>query len=337
MPLVTGRTQVLEEYAKAAERRWVIPCFCTENLTTTEAVLSATLERGRQLGQEDLPICLGITNQYAGRAQTANYTHTHRWDVGLRLYLADLRALTEPGSPFAKVRVLAHLDHAQHDTDRPLFEWDLTQFSSIMYDASTLPWEHNIAATARFMETRGREIVVEGACDIVKDATLDEPVEDDELTTPDHAAEYARETGVDLMVANLGTEHRARAAQLFYHGDLARLIRDRIGHRMVLHGSSSVPPERLASLYEDGVCKVNVWTTLERDSSPVLLAEMARHAAQVAGPRAAQQMAAEGLLGPSADLTSRSDMAYFATCYRQEIVFSVMQRIVSRYLELWYR
>ena len=120
MPLVTGRNQVLDNYAEAAEHRWVMPCFCTENLTTTEAVLAATLERGRQLGREDLPICLGITNQYAGRAQSANYTHTHRWDMGLRLYLADLRALTEPGSPFAKVRVLAHLDHAQHDTDRAL-------------------------------------------------------------------------------------------------------------------------------------------------------------------------------------------------------------------------
>ena len=105
---------------------------------------------------------------------------------------------------------------------------------------------------------------------------------------------------------------------------------------MVLHGSSSVPPERLASLYQDGVCKVNVWTTLERDSSPVLLGEMVRHAAQVAGPRAAQELSREGLLGPAADVTSRSDMAYFATCYRQDIVFGVMKRIVAHYLELWY-
>jgi fructose/tagatose bisphosphate aldolase len=336
MPLVSGRNHVLDVYAEAAERQWVLPCFCTENLTTTEAVLAATLERGQLLGQDDLPICLGITSQYPGRTQAAYYTHTRRWDTGLKLYLADLRVLTEPPSPFANLRVLAHLDHTQHDADRPLLAWDLTPFSSIMFDASTLPWEENIAATARFMETRGHEIVVEGACDVVKDATLDEPVEDDELTTPERAEQYARQTGVDLIVANLGTEHRARAAQLRYHDDLARLIRDRVGHRIVLHGSSSVPPEHLRSLYQDGVCKVNVWTTLERDSSPRLLAEMVRHAARIAGPRAAQQLAAEGLLGPSADLTSRAEMAYFATCHRQDIVFSSMKQIVFHYLNLWY-
>jgi len=336
MPLVTGRSHVLEVYAEAAEHQWVIPCFCSENLTTTEAVLSATLERGMKLGRDDLPICLGITNQYPGRTQSAFYTHTRRWDTGLRLFMADLRVLTEPGSPFANLRVLAHLDHTQHDVDQALLAWDLRAFSSIMFDASTLPWEENIAATARFMETRGHEIVVEGACDVVKDATLDEPVEDDELTTPDRAEEYMRQTGVDLIVANLGTEHRARAAQLRYHDDLARLIRDRVGYRLVLHGSSSVPPDHLRSLYADGVCKVNVWTTLERDSSPRLLSEMVRHAAQVAGPRAAQELAACGLLGPQADLSSRADMAYFATCYRQDIVFSSMKQIVARYLDLWY-
>jgi fructose/tagatose bisphosphate aldolase len=336
MPLVTGRNQVLDIYAEAAEHHWVMPCFCTENLTTIEAVLAATLERGRQMGRDDLPICLAITTQYPGRTQAAYYTHTRRWDTGLRLFLADLRVLTQPESPFANLRVLAHLDHTQHDIDRPLLEWDLTPFSSIMFDASTLPWEENIAATAQFVETRGGDIVVEGACDIIKDATLDQPVEEDELTTPERAEEYLRHTGVDLIVANLGTEHRARAAQLFYHGDLARLIRDRVGHRLVLHGSSSVPPEHLQYLYQDGVCKANVWTTLERDSSPRLLSDMVRHAAGIAGPRVAQQLAADGLLGPAADLTSRAEMAYFATCYRQDIVFSSMKQIVSHYLDLWY-
>lgn len=33
-----------------AAERWVVPAFCTENLTTTEAVLSAALERARELG-----------------------------------------------------------------------------------------------------------------------------------------------------------------------------------------------------------------------------------------------------------------------------------------------
>ena len=60
------------------------------------------------------------------------------------------------------------------------------------------------------------------------------------LTDPDAAERYYRATGVDLIVANLGTEHRADAATLRYHGELARKITRRIGPRLCLHGTSSV-------------------------------------------------------------------------------------------------
>ena len=49
------------------------------------------------------------------------------------------------------------------------------------------------------------------ACDEIVDATGDEK---SELTSPDAAERYFRETGVDYIVANLGTEHRASAADL---------------------------------------------------------------------------------------------------------------------------
>jgi fructose-bisphosphate aldolase class II len=114
---------------------------------------------------------------------------------------------------------------------------------------------------------------------------------------------------VDLIVANLGTEHRADAATLQYHGELARDITRRIGPRLCLHGTSSVPPAQVTRLFEDGVRKVNIWTALERDSAPALLADLA-------GPRT-------GL--------------WFTTTHRQEIIFHEMKRIVRQFLELWYR
>ena len=43
MPLVLERNQVLDQYAQAGQKKWVIPTFCTENLTTTEAILAGTL------------------------------------------------------------------------------------------------------------------------------------------------------------------------------------------------------------------------------------------------------------------------------------------------------
>lgn len=334
MPLAIDRNAVCDIYAWAAERRWVLPAFGTENQTTTEAILAAADDYARRIGVLDLPIIVAATNRYPSRTQTANYTRTRRWDIGLRLLLSNLHVLTAPGSPFERLRVMVHLDHIQHDLDEELLAWDMRQFSSIMYDASALPFEQNMEATARFVEAHRHEILIEGACDEIAEASDGSP---NELTTPERAGEYFRRTGADLIVANLGTEHRASASTLRYHGEMARRIRDLVGPRMCLHGVSSVPPGQVARLFDDGVCKANIWTLLERDSAPVLFRDMARHAAQVAGPAVAAQLAAEGVLGPAADLTSGSSLRYSTHVYRETIVFEEMKRMAGEFLALWYR
>ena len=267
MPLVTLRNQVLDIYAEAASRGWVIPMLCTENLTTTEAILSAAKDYGDRIGMDDLPITVAITNLYSHRSQSTSYTHTRNWQVGLKLFLADVDVLTSPGSPFEKLRVMIHLDHIQPNLDLELLTWDFDLFSSIVFDASTEPFDRNMESTSRFVAQHGYEIVIEGACDEIVDAAGNET---SNLTSPERAKEYVRKTGADFIVANLGTEHRASAAQLRYHGDLAREISARIGPKIVLHGCSSVTHDQIKNLFADGVCKVNIWTALERDSSPAL-------------------------------------------------------------------
>lgn len=332
MPIITERQRVLDVYAAAAERQWTIPCFCSENQTSTEAVLTAVAEHGRRRGVAALPIILAITNLYGHRSQTVHYTHTRRWDIGLKLFLNDIKVLAGRGGPFSKLKVLVHLDHIQHDADRELWSGDLKAFSSIMFDASALPFEQNMEATARFVEQRGREIVVEGACDEIVDAG---GASHNALTTPEKAETYFRRTGVDSVVPNLGTEHRAGAATLHYHGEVARRIRERIGTKLVLHGCSSVPRGQIGRLFADGVCKVNLWTCLERDSAPALFADMVRHAAPIAGSHLAGLLQHQGLLGPHADVTGTPQLSHFTTTYRQDLIFREMQKIVTHYLELW--
>ncbi|MDW7659409.1 MAG: class II fructose-bisphosphate aldolase [Bacillota bacterium] len=334
MPLITKRQEVLAVYAEAGRNQWVLPCFCTENLTTTEAILSATKCHGEAIGIANLPVIIAMTVQYSHRTQAAHYTHTRHWATGLRLFLADLAVLTAPGSAFADLRVMVHLDHVQFDDDRELLGWDLSPFSSIMFDASKVPFDENIARTKAFVREQGNNIVIEGACDEIVDAT---GTLRSELTTPDHAARYKEETGVDLIVANLGTEHRALAKDLCYHGDSARKIKDRVGPHLVLHGASSVPGDQIASLYADGVCKVNLWTALERDSSPLLLDDLVRHPARVAGSRMAKSLQQSGLLGPKAAVDEQASIDYFTTVYRQDIIFNAMKNNVSSYLAIWYK
>jgi fructose-bisphosphate aldolase class II len=336
MPIVTDRKQVLQVYQEAERNRWVLPCVCTENLTNTEAILAAAHAYGQEKGADDIPVTIGICAQYSHRAQSTFYTHTRRWEVGLRMFLADLGILAGKGGPYERLRVLVHLDHAQFDEDRELFSWDMSPFSSIMFDASRAPFDENIALTRRFVKEQGTHILIEGACDEIHPPDVSGNVRS-ELTTADKAERYVAETGVDLIVANLGTEHRASGQDQRYYGDHARAIQARVGTRIVLHGASSVSGDQLAHLIDDGISKVNLWTALERDSSPILFKAMLENASRVAGRPAALALQQAQLLGPRAAIADKASLEFFTTTYRQHLVFEAQRDLVLSFLRLWYR
>lgn len=333
MPIILERNNVLKVYAKAAQNKWVIPAFCSENLTTTEAILSAVLDYSRKINQPDIPVTIAITNQYSHRSQSSYYTHTRQWDTGLNLFLADLEVLTRKGSLFEKLSVMIHLDHTQWDSDEPLLQWDMNRFSMIMYDASSLPFEENIKKTSEFVEKNRNKIVVEGACDEIVDATGKEK---SQLTTPDSALKYLSRTGVDYIVANLGTEHRASTAELKYHSALAKEISKLTGPKLVLHGASSVSSDQIRNLFDDGIAKVNIWTCLERDSSPLLFVDMVKNASKIIGKERTASMIEKGLLGNKVKISDRPALSHFTTVYRQDIIFKKMKEIVLDYLRIWY-
>jgi fructose-bisphosphate aldolase class II len=210
----------------------------------------------------------------------------------------------------------------------------MDDFSSIMFDASKLPFEDNIKLTSEFVKKNRHRILIEGACDEITDASGNEK---SDLTTAEKAEEYFTRTGVDLIVANLGTEHRASAMELKYYDENARSIKDKVGNRIVLHGASSVLPEKIGNLFKDGVCKVNIWAALERDSSPALFRDMVINAAKVAGGRAVKQLKDEGLLGEKCHTEGKASLSCFTTLYRQNIIFSAMVKICSGYYDLWYK
>ncbi len=331
MPLITDLQQVKDLYAEAEEKKWVLPAFNAENLTSLEGILGATKDFGEKTGQEDLPIIIGVTVNYDHRSQAVLYTHARQWELGLKLFMSDLALLCSEDSPYGKLRVMVHLDHVQPDINEDfLSRWDMGQFSSIMYDASIYSLPENTEKTAAFVEKQRHKILIEGACDEINARA-------DNYTTPEMAEKYFRDTGVDIIVANLGTEHRADAATLQYQDELARKITERIGGRLCLHGTSSVTRDNLRELFHDGIRKVNIWTALERDTTPVLFRDMLENAAKVAGPQNATAWWEEGLLGDKADRTSSLSLGHFTTTYRQAIIFEEMKKVVRTYLEMWYR
>ncbi|MHB1484034.1 MAG: class II fructose-bisphosphate aldolase [Saccharofermentanales bacterium] len=334
MAIIRDFNQVKKEYETAAKRGWVIPCFCSENLTTTEAILSAAKEHGEKIGIKDLPVIIALTVKYDHRSQARYYTHTRNWETGLKLFTSDVSILAEQDEQFKDIHVMLHLDHVQHDADEELLSWDLSEYSSIMYDASTLPFEENIAKTRAYVEKMKGKILIEGACDEIFDAT---GLAHNAITTPENAKRYFEQTGVDLIVANLGTEHRASGKDLKYYSEASLAVKNEIGANIVLHGTSSVPNSQVAHLYADGICKVNIWTALERDSSPVLLEEMVKNAVAVGGSEIVEKLQKEGYLTSKFDLSKNADLAHFTTVYRQDIVFNEMKKMVRNYLEMWYK
>jgi Fructose/tagatose bisphosphate aldolase len=331
MSVITGRKNVEAEYSSAAQRGWVIPCFCSENLTTTEAIFSAASDFAAEHGLISVPVTIAMTIRYSHRPQATFYTRTGRWDTGLRLFRADIGVLADA---FPNVNTLVHLDHVQYDLDHELLEWDLSDFSSIMYDASAAAFERNIEYTAAYVARMGKNIIIEGACDEIMDATGDKH---NDITDPAAAERYIKQTGADMIVANLGTEHRASGKELTYHGDAARAIKAKIGTKTVLHGASSVPDTQISNLFDDGICKVNIWTAIERDSMPDMLDFLVKNASKAAGGEKVASLIKEGYLTEKCADGGHPSLSAFTQAAAGKPVFEKMRSIVRSYLELWYK
>jgi fructose/tagatose bisphosphate aldolase len=86
--------------------------------------------------------------------------------------------------------------------------------------------------------------------------------EADLLSDPRRVGQFVERTGLDLVVPNLGTEHRtALGVPLEYRRDMAREISKLVGPIQALYGTSSLG-DRLETLCSDGICKVNCYTAL---------------------------------------------------------------------------
>jgi fructose-bisphosphate aldolase class II len=159
----------------------------------------------------------------------------------------------------AAVPVAVHLDHV---TDEDLVRAGADAgISSVMYDASALPYEQNVRATARIASwAHSRGLWVEAELGAVggKDGAHAPGVR----TDPDEAAAFTAATGVDALAVAVGSSHAmtARTARLD-HALIARL-RAAVPVPLVLHGSSGVPDGELRRAVLSGMVKVNIGTAL---------------------------------------------------------------------------
>lgn len=294
MPLISDPQVVEEVYNRAMDAGICLANFCTSNPYTTEAILRSAYEFGQVHGFRDTPIVVSSTANYPIEPQLVSYTHLKDARLGMQALIDDVEMMLSAGSPYADLLVMLHLDHAQPEADQAVIEGAIDKYATIMYDASEWPLEENIRMTREFVDRMRGKVLVEGAVTEIAQAVddVDEP-----LTTPEEAEQYYHETGVFLVVPDLGTEHRATGVAAHYDGRLAQAIRERIGNRLVLHGSSSLRDEDLPRLPEDGIIKVNIWTTFERLGGQAVARHVLRELGNILTEDELRSLYDEGVIG----------------------------------------
>jgi fructose-bisphosphate aldolase, class II len=153
-----------------------------------------------------------------------------------------------------------HLDHV---TDTALLDLAVAELgvSSVMYDASALPDEDNVARTqqvTRMLHVRGLWVEAELGAIGGKGGAHTPGVR----TDPGEAADYVAATGVDALAVAVGSTHAMTVQTASLDTALVAEIAAAVPVPLVLHGSSGVPVEQLREATAAGMRKINIGTAL---------------------------------------------------------------------------
>lgn len=163
----------------------------------------------------------------------------------------------------AGVPIAVHLDHAE-DEGLACSAVDLG-FGSVMYDGAALPYEENVAATARvarYAHDAGAYVEAELGKVGGKDGVVLNAHAPGARTDPDEARAFVDATGIDALAVAAGSSHAMRERSASLDLDLISRLRFAVGVPLVLHGSSGVPDEGIAASIIAGMTKINVSTHL---------------------------------------------------------------------------
>lgn len=131
-------------------------------------------------------------------------------------------------------------------------------YSSVMIDASHLPFEENVLATRRIVQNaheRGMAVEAElGQLKGVEDE-MEAEVKQAILTDPVKAEEFVERTGCDSLAVAIGTSHGAYkfSGGQRLHLDRLKEIQQRLPNfPLVLHGGSAVPVDEVRRINQAG-------------------------------------------------------------------------------------
>ena len=221
-----GLVTTTEMFKKAYNGGYAIGAFNVNNMEIVQGITEACAE-------ENAPVILQVSK---GARAYANPVYLKK--------LVEAAVECYPELPIA-----LHLDHGpDFETCKSCIDGG---FTSVMIDASSKPFEENIAITKQVVEyAHAHGVVVEAELGTL--AGIEDEVkvsaEDSSYTRPEEVEEFVSRTGCDSLAIAIGTSHGAykfkpgTKPQLRF--DVLHECEKRIpGFPIVLHGSSSVPQE----------------------------------------------------------------------------------------------
>ena len=232
MALVTSK----EMFKKAYDGGYAIGAFNVNNMEIIQGITEAVDELKS-------PVILQVSK---GARAYANHTYLVK--------LVEAAVIEHPDIP-----ICLHLDHGDSlELCKYCFDGG---FTSVMIDASSKPFEENIAITKQVVEyAHAHGVVVEaelGTLEGVEDEVVVEAGKAS-YTRPEEVEEFVDKTGCDSLAIAIGTSHGAykfRPEQCTRNEQgilvppslrfdvLEECIKRLPGFPIVLHGSSSVPRE----------------------------------------------------------------------------------------------
>ncbi|MDD5326223.1 MAG: class II fructose-1,6-bisphosphate aldolase [Phycisphaerae bacterium] len=244
---------------------YAVGAFNVNNMEITQGIIEAVAE-------EKAPLILQISKGARDYAKNS--------------YLKGIINVCVEENP--DIPIAIHLDHGDDFETCKQFVDD--GFTSVMIDASKLPFKENIKLTKEVVEYAHKHNVVVEA-ELGQLGGIEEHVVGVEdvmkhLTDPDQVVEFVGKTGVDSLAVAVGTSHGAykfkTAPKLAM--DVIQAIQDKLpGFPLVMHGSSSVlkefkdlinkyggkmpdamgvPEDAISEAVKMAICKVNIDTDL---------------------------------------------------------------------------
>ncbi len=147
-------------------------------------------------------------------------------------------------------------------------------FDSVHFDGGKLPFEENIKKTrevVEYVKSVNPDILVEAelgylgaSSTILKEIPNDAAIKEEDLTKPEQAAQFVKETGVDLLAPAVGNIHGMFKNAPNPSIDSVRIgkIKELAGVPLVLHGGSGIRDEEFIKAIDAGISIVHINTEI---------------------------------------------------------------------------